>query len=61
MGDARNSHGISVEDESVVQILMHGLALPLPTLQSYELSISRTKQGGVDFIMASCILLAPPV
>ena len=46
MGDARNSHGISVVDESVAQKLMHGLVLPFPTPQSYELAISRTKRGG---------------
>ena len=58
MGDARNSHGISVQDESVTQKLMHGLTHHFPTPESYELAISRMKRGGVEFIMASCILLA---
>ena len=50
MGDARNSHSISVEDELVIQKSMHRLALTFP--------ISRTKRGGVEFILACCILLA---
>ena len=58
MRDTRNSHSISVEEESVTQKMMHGLVLPFTTPQSCELAISRTKRGGVEFIMASCILLA---
>ena len=57
-GCTRNSHGISVKDESVTQKLMHRLALLFPAPQSYELAISRMKRGGVEFIMAGCILLA---
>ena len=37
------------------QKLMHGLAPPFHTCQSYELAISRTKRGGVKVIMASHI------
>ena len=40
---------------------MHGLALPFSAPQSYELAISRMKRGGVEFIVAGCILLASPV
>ena len=58
MGDARNSHSINVEDESVIQKSMHRLALPLPNPHSCELAICRMKRGGVEFIMAGCILLA---
>ena len=43
---------------SVIQKLMYGLVLPFSTPQSYELAIFRTKRGGVEFIKASCILLA---
>ena len=31
MGDVRNSHGISVKDESVAQKSMSSLVLPFPT------------------------------
>ena len=51
----------SVLRMSVTQKLMHGLVLPFPTPQGYELAISRMKTGGDEFIMASCILLASPV
>ena len=60
-GDARISHSISVEDESVIQKSMHRLAFPRPTPQSYELAISRIKRSGIEFIMAGCILLSSPV
>ena len=37
---------------------MHGLVLPFPAPHSYELAISRKMRGGVELIIASCILLA---
>ena len=55
---ARNSLSISVEDESVIPKSMHKLALPFPTPQGYELTISRMKRGGVEVLVAHCILLA---
>ena len=58
MGDARNSHGINVEDELVIQRSMQWLGLPFPSPKFYDLAISRTKKGGVELIMAGCILLA---
>ena len=61
MGDARNPHSISIKDESVIQKSMHGLVVPFPTPQSYELAISRMKRGGIEFMMAGYILLASPV
>ena len=57
-GDARSSHSISVKDKSVAQNINAWASAPIPALQSYELAISRTKRGGVEFIMAGCILLA---
>ena len=49
MGDARSSHGISVEDE------------PISDPQCYELAISSMKTGGVEVIVAGHILQASPV
>ena len=57
-GDARSSHSISVEDEAVTQKSMCWLALPFHAPQGYELAISRTKRGGVEFIMAGHMLQA---
>ena len=59
--DTRNSHGISFQDGNVTPKLMHGLAPLFHAPQSYELAISRTKRGGVEVIMASCIFQTLPV
>ena len=48
MEDTSNSGSISVKYEPVTEKWMHGLALPYPTPQSYELAISRMKRGGVE-------------
>ena len=58
VGDVRKSHVISVEDELVIQNLMHGLTLPFPTPKFMSLPSPELKRGGVELIMASCILLA---
>ena len=57
-GDARSSHSIVVEGETVAQKLMCGLALQFHAPQSYELAISRMKRGEIEFIIAGHILQA---
>ena len=56
--DARSPHGISVKDEVVIQKLMPGLVLSFHTPRVMSLQSLGMKRGGVEFIMASCILLA---
>ena len=60
-GDARSSHSISVKDKMVAQKSMHSLVLPFHITQSYKLAISRMKRGGIEFIVAGCILQASTV
>ena len=60
IGNARCPCDIIVKDELVTQKFMCGLALPFPT-PCYKLAISRMKRDGVEFIMASCIILASAV
>ena len=48
-GDARSSHGISVEDEAVTPKIDAWASTPISCPQSYELAISSMKRGGVEF------------
>ena len=48
-GDARISHDISVEDEVVTPKINAWAGTPILCPQSYELAISSTKTGGVEF------------
>ena len=57
-GDARSSHGISVEDKMVGQKIDALASTPVSCPQSYELAISRIKRGGIEFITTSPILQA---
>ena len=54
-GDARSSHGISVDGGGVTPKIDVQSSTPISCPQRFELAISRMKRGGVEFVIASHI------